>query len=862
MKKHALVAFVLTLSFSITGCWSSRKTAEEVIPVDETAATEEIEAAEPVIYRGSDPISHNLIHTKLEVSFDWPKQELLGKAEITLKPHFYPQKMLYLDARGMQINSVKLVRSKALQDLTFEYRNDSICITMDRMYTAKDTFKVQIDYISRPESLPKGGSDAITSDKGLYFINADGSDPKKPRQIWTQGETQSSSVWFPTIDRPNQKTTQEIYITVDTSFATLSNGLLVSSVVDASKGLRTDCWKQTLPHAPYLFMMAIGKYAVVREQWRNKEVSYYVEPEFAAYAKGIFNHTPEMLDFFSGKFGVEYPWQKYAQVVVRDYVSGAMENTSATIFGEFVQKDDRGLYDESNDDIVAHELSHHWFGNLITCESWSNLPLNESFATYCEYLWNEHKYGRDHADWSLNSDLKSYLQEARTKQVNLIRFEYDDKEDMFDRHSYQKGGRILHLLRKTVGDEAFFASLKRYLEDNSYKAGEVHHLRLAFESVTGQDMNWFFNQWFLDKGHPVLEIFYEYNADTGIQSVIINQIQDISTTPLYKLPVEIDIYTTSGVKRHSVVIDRSTQSFEFKCTDKPLLVNFDADKSLLCTKTDNHTDEEFAYMFRNAPLLMDRMEGLSKLSKDVRSGSIQAAVVTEALDDAYWGIRSMALKSTKPIAGLVKSKLLQMAASDPHPTVRSDAFDLLLVVFPKDPAVIELANKAITEKSYRVMSAGMSYILDGDKSRGITMLKEWEKQDNPNIQSMVSGFYVKYGSDPEYSYMAKYLSDTKGYDTYSAVQSFGKFLMRCSIENAQSGVKVVGSIAYTHPQWFVRLAASQALAEVSKSYGKERMGQGGDGDAQIDIVRKSALDVLEDVKAKETDPNLLRFYSR
>jgi len=861
MKKHFLLAFVLTISFALSGCWSSRKTTEQDIPTEESAAVEPV-LAEPAIYRGSDPISHNLIHTKLEVAFDWPKMELMGKAEITLKPHFYPQKMLYLDARGMQINSVKLIRSNSKQDLAFEYRNDSICITMDRIYSSRDTFKIQVDYIARPESLPKGGSDAIASDKGLYFINADGSDPKKPRQIWTQGETQSSSVWFPTIDRPNQKTTQETYITVDTAFVTLSNGKLISSVVDPSKGQRTDYWKQTLPHTPYLFMMAIGKYAVVREQWRGKEVSYYVEPEFAPYAKGIFNHTPEMLEFFSGTFGVEYPWEKYAQVVVRDFVSGAMENTTASIFGEFVQKDDRGLYDDSNDDIVAHELSHHWFGNLVTCESWSNLPLNESFATYSEYLWNEHKYGRDHADWALNSDLKSYLQEARTKQVNLIRFEYDDKEDMFDRHSYQKGGRILHMLRKAVGDEAFFAALKRYLEDNSYTAGEVHHLRLAFESVTGQDMNWFFNQWFLDKGHPVLEINYDYNAETGIQTVTVSQKQDLASTPVYRLPVEIDLYTTAGVKRHSVVVDKVSQTFEFKSAEKPLLVNFDADKSVLCTKTDNHTDEEFAYMFRKAPLLMDRMEGLSKLAKDVRSGSVQEAVVTEALNDAYWGIRSMALKSSKPIAGLVKSKLLELASSDPHPTVRSDAFDLLMVVFPKDPAVVEMANRAVGEKSYRVMNAAMAYILDADKSRGVAMLKDWENQNNPSVQSMVSGFYVKYGSDAEYAYMANHMGNTQGFDTYGAVQSFGKFLLRCSYDNAKAGVKVIGDIAYKHPQWFVRLAASQALAEIFKSYGKDNYGQGGEGDSKIDEVRSIAFATLEDVKSKETDPNLLRFYSR
>lgn len=858
--KNLLFLFLLLLA----SCSSLRKTQEETVDyptdVEVDSALVDVESMEPVLYRGSDPVMHDLIHTRLEVSFDWAKRELIGNAQITLKPHFYSQKMLYLDARGMDIKAVNLMHRGSLQELGYEYRNDSICITMDRPYTARDTFKVSIDYVSKPEALPQGGSDAIASDKGLYFINADGSDPKKPRQIWTQGETQSSSVWFPTIDRPNQKTTQELFITVDTSFVTLSNGRLISSTVNAKTGLRTDYWKQTLPHTPYLFMMAIGKYAVVKDKWRDIEVSYYVEPEYEQYARRIFNHTPEMLDFFSKKFGVDYPWEKYAQVIVRDYVSGAMENTTATIFGEFVQKDDRALLDGSNDDIVAHELSHHWFGDLVTCESWSNLPLNESFATYSEYLWNEYKYGRDEADWSLNSDLKSYLQEARSKQVDLIRFEYDDKEDMFDRHSYQKGGRILHMLRNAVGDDAFFASLKLYLEQNRFGAAEVHHLRLAFEKVTGQDMNWFFNQWFLDKGHPVLDITYAYDSESGIQTVSVSQKQDFSSTPLYRLPVDIDLYSSKGVVRHTVVVDRANQVFEFKCDEKPLLVNFDAKKLLLCTKTDNHTDEEFAYMYRNAPMLMDRLESLSRLMRDAKSGSLGGSIVAEALNDPHWGIRSLALKNSKNMASALRVKIIEMASGDPHPAVRSDALEVLSGVFPNDPKILVLADKSINDKSYRVMQTAMNYILSSEKQRGLAMVRKMEQDPNSNIQGMISGFYVKHGGDEQFDFMSNYLESAQGFDAYSAVQSYGKFLMKCMPSNVEIGLGKVSKLAYSHPQWFVRLAASQVLAEIANSYGKTIPTTSSEY-SNYEKIKKRSQDILDDVKAKETDPNLMRFYN-
>ncbi|MFN5324096.1 MAG: M1 family metallopeptidase [Bacteroidota bacterium] len=854
--KQLLIASLVIM----TACSPSKKTTSENNQVNAPAPAEPAATPELIEYRASDPIMHDLIHTKLEVSFDWPQKELIGKAKITLKPHFYPQSMLYLDARGMDIKSVRMVHSKTSFDLDFEYRNDSICITLDKVYSPKDTINIAVDYVAKPEALPKGGSDAIASDKGLYFINADGSDPKKPRQIWTQGETQSSSVWFPTIDRPNQNTTQEIYITVDTSFVTLSNGKLISSTTDAKAGTRTDYWKQDLPHAPYLFMMAIGKYAVVKDYWKGMEVSYYVEPEYEAHARGIFNHTPEMLEFFSKKFGVDYPWEKYAQVVVRDFVSGAMENTSASIFGEFVQKDDRELHDATNDDIVAHELSHHWFGDLVTCESWSNLPLNESFATYCEYLWNEYKYGRDEADWALNSDLKSYLQEARTKQVDLIRFEYDDKEDMFDRHSYQKGGRILHMLRNAVGDEAFFAALKIYLDENRFKPVEVHHLRLAFEKATGRDMNWFFNQWFLDKGHPIIEISYDYQVETNFQKVTITQKQDFANTPLYTLPLEIDIYTSSGVKRHSVTMRKSSETFEFKVDAKPLLVNVDAKKLLLCTKIDNHSDEEFAYMFRHAPLLMDRLESLSRFAKDAKPGTMAGDILTEALNDSFWGIRSTAVKSAKGMASSQRAKLMEMASNDPHPAVRRDALDLLASVFPGDQELLILANKSVNDKSYRVMQSAIGYILDSDKERGLGMVKEMETTTNPNLQAMVSTFYVKHGGDGQFGFMTSNLDNAKGFDAYSAVQAYGKFLMRCGPKNAMDGIISISKQAFSHPQWFVRLAAAQALAELGKSYGKSTSSD--PIPVAVEGVRKKADELLAEVKAKETDPNLLRFFNR
>jgi aminopeptidase N len=251
------------------------------------------------------------------------------------------------------------------------------------------------------------------------------------------------------------------------------------------------------PHAPYLFFIGAGDFAVVKDTWKGKEVSYYVDKEYAPVAKKIFGLTPEMMTYFSKITGVEYPWVKYGQMVAHDYVSGAMENTTATLHGDGAQQDARELVDGNNwEGTIAHELFHQWFGDYVTTESWSNLTLNESFANYSEYLWDEYKYGKDKADATHYSAMQGYLGSGSEKK-DLVRFYYGDKEDMFDAVSYNKGGRILHMLRNYVGDSAFFKSLNLYLTTNKYKSAEAHQLRLAFEEITGKDLNLFFNQWYL-----------------------------------------------------------------------------------------------------------------------------------------------------------------------------------------------------------------------------------------------------------------------------------------------------------------------------------------------------------------------------
>lgn len=768
-------------------------------------------------YRGSYTRYHDLIHTKLEVSFDWKKQWLNGKATLTLRPYFYPTSHLVLDAKGFDIHKVALVENETQKPLNYTYDNLKLDINLGEELTRNDTFKVYIEYTAKPNELEAGGSAAITSDKGLYFINPLGEEENKPMQIWTQGETEASSCWFPTIEAGNERCTEEIYMTVDKKYKTLSNGLLLSSI-DNGDGTRTDYWKQSLPHTPYLFMMAVGDFAVAKDDWNGMEVSYYVEPEYEPYAKQIFGNTPEMMTFFSEKLGFRYPWEKYAQVVVRDYVSGAMENTTATVHGEFLQRTDRELLDETNEDIISHELFHQWFGDLVTCESWSNLPLNESFATYGEYLWREYKYGRDHADHHLDQDLREYMQAGAKNKQDLIRFYYDDKEDMFDTHSYSKGGRILHMLRKYVGDDAFFETLKQYLAKHQYTDVEVHELRLAFEDVTGEDLNWFFNQWFLDKGHPELVIEYNYD-EPGVAKVIIEQEQDFSENPLYKLPLEVDVYASGKTERHSIVLESVKDTFEFAYTTKPDLINVDAEKMLVCTKSDKKSVDNYIYQYKNAPLFMDRLEALEALATSSKPEAIKTII--SALNDKFFSLRvkainSLALVSSAQKEGL-KSKMYELADKDEEASVRAAAIDFIASNYKDDEQTLPFLEKAIGDQAYSVVGAALKGISKIDKKKAVASARQAQEGARSSLVYNIASILAKDGDESDLDFFLTGYTKVSDFGAkYGFVNQLGKYLKNQSADVVLKGLDVTEQVTVNENTWFMRLIGAQSLAELHK----------------------------------------------
>ncbi|HET9431800.1 MAG TPA: M1 family metallopeptidase, partial [Chitinophagaceae bacterium] len=638
------------------------------------------------IYRETPARINNLVHTKLEVKPDFSKSWLYGKAWITLKPHFYPTDSLSLDAKGMEIKKVALVKGTKQLPLKFKYDDWVLRIQLDKTYKSSESYIIYIDYIAKPDEFEeKYGSDvALLGTKGMYFINPRGEEKDKPTQIWTQGETESSSAWFPTIDKTNQRCTQELTVTVENKYVTLSNGKLVSQKKNTD-GSRTDYWKMDLPHAPYLFFLGVGEYAVVKDTWKGKEVNYYVEKEYAPVAKKIFGHTPEMMSYFSKITGVEYPWIKYSQITGRDYVAGAMENTTATIHQETAQQDARQLIDGNAwESTIAHELFHQWFGDYVTTESWSNLTLNESFANYSETLWFEYKYGKDAGDAENFQGMQNYLQSG-SQDKHLVRFQYESREDMFDAVSYQKGGRILHMLRNYVGDEAFFKALNLYLTTHKFKSAEAHQLRLAFEEVTGKDLNWFFNQWYFGNGHPVVDISYAYDDAAGKVNVIIKQTQ--RGGKIFRLPLAVDIYSGSNKTRYTVWTGNAIDTFTFSYSKRPDLVNVDGDKVMLWLKKDNKTLDNFIHQYKYAGTYLDRREAIDFVARKQNDSKVVELMKT-AIQDRFHGLRNYALSrldlQQDEMRAAVEPILLQLAKTDKYATVRGNAINQLGNLEKKD----------------------------------------------------------------------------------------------------------------------------------------------------------------------------------
>lgn len=795
----------------------------------------------------SRDLAFDLLHTELKLKPNWTNQTLEGTATLSLKPYFYEQDKLRLNAKSFKISSIQ----SAQKDLKYTYDEEFIDIVLPKKYSRTDTLTLVIKYIAQPEKVKVEGSDAIASDKGLYFVNPQNLAGGLPRQLWTQGETQANSCWFPTIDTPNQNHTQDIYLTVENNLTTLSNGLLVATRQN-SDGTKTDHWQMRTPHAVYLTMIAAGSFKkVVDPNFKRFEVSYYVEPEYEKNALDIFGRTPEMITFFEKILGVNYQWTKYAQIPVRKYVSGAMENTTATVHSKTVLKTGNQLVDGNDDGVIAHELFHHWFGDYVTCESWSHLPLNESFANYSEFLWATHKYGKDEGDLVYINALQDYLYEATQKQVPLIRYEYASREDMFDAHSYQKGGRVLHQLRLEVGDEAFFLSLNHYLKSHAFQTAEIEDLRLSFEKITGRDLKWFFDQWFMLPGHPKVKVLQKVEGSK--LQLTVNQVLDSLNLFVYKLKIPVQIYTSKNATEHILELDQQEKTFTFDLEGELKNVLLNPDGYFLGNIDQVKTTDEFVYQFQNSNTLYARLFALEALTFKPEDGigenPLQNKVVRDltidALKDNFWKIRQTAVQKFFDYDGedflKVEKALQNLIKNESKSNVKADA--ILAMKNFLNPQNDLLFRAALNDSSNLVKAAGLEALFTNKVADGAELAERFAPSFDNSIFASVANFYSENPQPKHYEWFMERLTKMEGVEVYQYLAIFGSYLAKSEKEIVSKSVPYLRDLAMLESEWFVRVSAAQVLDMLSDTH-------------------EDATKALKDVVAKEKDPRLVNYYEQ
>lgn len=773
---------VFLLALLILGCSSNKQSQHLVTDSSKPKVENQKDSLRyQPLYKATTELAWDLIHSNLVVSFDFKNETVLGEAILKLSPHFYAKKGISIDAKAVDIKEVTILNDSS-NSVKYTYTGTKLNCTFSKTFSKEDTLELFINYIAQPNLVAQKTDKAIRGGKGLYFINAQGKIPNKPTQIWTQGETDYSSCWFPTLDEPNQKMSQEIVITVPDSFKTLSNGTLEFSTENGN-GTRTDYWVQHLPHSPYLAMMAIGNFSVYEDSWRDKEVLYYTESNYANDAPYIFGATPKMLEFYSNKLGVDYPWDKYAQVVVRDFVSGAMENTSATLHGEFVQRHKRELIDFPQEGIIAHELFHQWFGDLVSCESWSNIALNEAFATYGEYLWVEHSKSKFESQLNLLNKQRSYFREAERKKVNLVRFQYDGKLEVFDSHSYSKGACILHQLRTVLGDDAFFTGLQLYLNRYAHQAAEMHQLRLVMEEVTGKDLNWFFNQWMFDNGHPELEITYHYDARKTQNFMVMRQTQDLNEYPLYQIPLVVNTHYSNATLSDSIWIENELDTFYLNGKQQADFIDYDSQDYLLAEVVESNRNANSWYaQFSKSTSYIDLQSALEQLVAMFPTNELTVKAIKLGLEHSFYAIRIQAIKamvSNNTIDSNFQKKYLQKAYSnDPSSSVRAIA----ATEYRKN---YDLVGQ---DKFYKIMSADSSYLVlfsvlnsgieKGDSSQVLQFCKQFEDEPNQELLLAISKAYMRFGSENHIAFFRANLNKIDPYKKSRFLMNYTDYLLK------------------------------------------------------------------------------------
>jgi aminopeptidase N len=597
---------------------------------------------------------------------------------------------------------------------------------------------------------------------GLYFVAPTKEHPDKPTQCWTQSQDEYARYWFPCFDYPHAKQTTSTTIVVPTGTFALGNGRLAERRDDPASGYTTFRYVQDVPHSTYLVTMVAGSFAEIEQRGARVPIYYYVVPGREADGERSFAKTPKMMAVFEERTGMPYPYARYSQIAVADFIFGGMENTSATTQTDRTLHDARAHLDFSSDGLVAHELAHQWFGDLITTRDWSHAWLNEGFATFFDAVFREADLGKDEYLYAIYEYVQTYLREHSERYARAIvenRFLYPI--EVFDRHLYEKGGAVLHMLRGTLGEACFWRAIRHYVREFAQKSVETIDLVRAIESATGRNTREFFDQWIFRAGHPALRVSFDYDRSRRMATVRVEQKQPVDEeNPAYRFELEIGFLHLApaaieqdaggrpleGERRHRLSIDVADQSFAFADDVEPAMVRVDPDATVLCTMEYAFDVPHLALTLAADPSPTSRIRAALALAKD-RSPAALAALGDALERDPFWAVRAEVAKALGSTRTTRAKELLHAACADPHPKTRrgvaealgnyrsADAADTLLALAAGDPSyhvvaeALEALGKTRDARAFSALHAALEVaswtdVIASGAARGLAELDD------------------------------------------------------------------------------------------------------------------------------------------
>jgi aminopeptidase N len=679
------------------------------------AAEPEAKAAPEALRTAGDrPLEVKSI--RLDLKVDIPRKIAEGRA--TLSVHSLRRlSSVTLDAMEFEVRGVALLQDKK-DPVTLRFGHDGkkLSIDFEPALPADADATLRIDYrVCEPRA-------------GLHFFGPTRAEPDTPLTVWSQGEPISNRYWIPCLDQPNQRQSTELVVTVVEGFEVLSNGALIEKKDNGDKTV-TFHWKQEKPHPSYLVTLVVGQFDIVQEEWNKVPVLYYVPKGRKPDVARTFGRTREMLEYFSKRFGVDYPWDKYAQVVVEQFTSGGMENTSATTLTERALHDERAFLDSSPDSLIAHELAHQWWGDMVTCRDWSHLWLNEGFASYAEALWDEHKKGRD--DYAYTILVKSRTALAGTKERPVVDRRYPFPRDMFDARSYPKGAFVLHMLRQRLGEDAFWKGMQRYGTDHRLQSVETADFRRTHEKVSGRDLERFFYDWTERPGHPTLEIASEYNPEAKQVRVVVKQTQ---TAEAFHFPLKVRIGAAAPAS--AVVVEETVTEKEYRfsvpLTSRPTSIEIDPEQAVLAEVKETKGRDLWLAQLTGGTTISSRVRAAEYFGKSKLPGD-REALVKALNEEKFWGVQVEVVKALGESGGDVCRDALIAGLKLEEPRVRRACADQL-GKFVGDAKAASALNAVLTkgDASYFVEAASLSSYAKLKQENTVSVLLPWLAKNSHN----------------------------------------------------------------------------------------------------------------------------------